>query len=170
MQSVMREAGLSRPYPVFTLPAWGWAENPYGPFRGLRWSLIFIILWIRRSSSQHMCNFPVILPSCLELWVMCFKSSSGVKWLWTQSVVWTRPVCFHGDVGWERENERVKVERAWDSGVKHQDGAEAAGRFEEQSPRFQPSKECYAFNTGKALLTALVAYRLPQKIICPLIP
>lgn len=112
MRSVMREAGRSRPYLVFTLPAWGWAENPYGPFHGLRWSLIFIILWIRRSSSQHMCNFPVILPSCLELWVMCFKSSSGVKWLWTQSVLWTRPRLFPWRCGvWTRK----RASESWES-------------------------------------------------------
>lgn len=80
----MHEAGLGRPCPVFTLPAWGRAEYPY--ISGDLWSLSYY------GFCQHTCNFPAMVPSCLELWVMCFKSWSGMKWLWAASVVWTRPL------------------------------------------------------------------------------
>lgn len=60
------------------------AEYPY--ISGDLWSLSYY------GFCQHTCNFPAMVPSCLELWVMCFKSWSGMKWLWAASVVWARPL------------------------------------------------------------------------------
>lgn len=85
----------------------------YGPYGGLRWSLIFMILWI---GHQHGWNFPAILPSCLELWVMCFKRWSGLKWLWAVSIVWTRPVRFVSLPAFPwRHGERARKSESWES-------------------------------------------------------
>lgn len=160
MRSVMCEAGLSRPYPVFTLPAQGWAENPYGPFHGLGWSLIFIILWIRRSSSQHMCNFPVILPSCMELWVMCFKSLSGVKWLWAHSVVWTRPVCLSAGVSMEMWCENEKTSESWENMRRRSQASgwsRSSWKIWGAKSELSSLKGMLRVNTSKARSTALVA-------------
>lgn len=112
----MCEAGLSR------------RENPYGLYRGLRWSLIFITLWILRSSRQHTCNFPVTLPSCLELWVMCFKSASEV---------WTRPAGVSIEM-WD-ENEKTSE---WERVERRHETAESNVRTEQKLLEDLRSKVC----------------------------